>query len=72
MTKAKRMVARALGMGEFVDRLESGKCPFCGSDMKGAKFSDEKSEREFKISGLCQACQERTQADFEAMARAEE
>jgi len=72
MTKAGKMMARVLGMGEYVDRFNAGQCPFCGTDMKKAQFKDAKSREEFGISGLCQACQDRTQADFEAMAGVKE
>lgn len=34
---------------------DQGKCPTCGKDI-GA-FKDALSEREFKISGMCQKCQ---------------
>lgn len=32
-------------------------CTFCGSD--ATTFRDKLSEREFAISGLCQACQDK-------------
>lgn len=37
---------------------KEGKCPFCGKDMSNPSFRDEKSIKEFKISGLCQDCQD--------------
>ena len=37
---------------------EEGKCPFCGKDMSNPSFRDEKSKKEFNISGLCQDCQD--------------
>ena len=33
-------------------------CPFCGEEIKG--FNDPRSLREYKISGLCQECQDKT------------
>lgn len=39
---------------------KEGKCPFCGKDMSNPSFRDEKSIKEFKISGLCQDCQDKT------------
>jgi len=45
---------------EMVDSVEKGKCPFCGKDMKDAQFKDELSKKEFRISGLCQKCQDET------------
>jgi hypothetical protein len=40
--------------------IEEGKCPFCAKliDEK-TEFRDEISRQEFKISGLCQACQDK-------------
>jgi len=34
------------------------KCVWCGGEAK--EFKDEISKREYAISGLCQACQDRT------------
>lgn len=33
-------------------------CPLCHQEVTG--FRDKKSEREFRISGLCQKCQDQT------------
>jgi hypothetical protein len=45
------------GFGKEVERVERGECPFCGSTkVKREDFRDEKSWREFHISGLCQLC----------------
>lgn len=35
-------------------------CPFCGKEVNMNEFKDELSEKEFKISGLCQKCQDET------------
>jgi len=43
---------------EWKKRKEQGQCPDCERDMKDAKFDDDISRREFKISGLCQVCQD--------------
>lgn len=42
---------------KFVMKLE-GKCPFCEKAVKADEFRDELSRKEFKISGLCQSCQD--------------
>jgi len=42
------------------ERVEKGLCPFCGKEVKEEGFRDELSKREFKISGLCQTCQDET------------
>ena len=36
--------------------LKVKKCVLCGND--AVKFTDELSKREFKISGMCQVCQD--------------
>ena len=46
-------------MGNKVKKQESKKnrCVFCGKEITG--FRDIQSEREYRISGLCQECQDR-------------
>jgi hypothetical protein len=34
------------------------KCVFCGCDVTEKSFRDERSKREYKISGICQKCQD--------------
>jgi len=34
------------------------RCPFCNVEVNVANLRDELSRREFKISGLCQRCQD--------------
>ena len=43
-----------------IERMEKGRCPICGEKIKAGEFKDEVSVREFKISGLCQRCQDET------------
>lgn len=45
---------------EFRRRVRLGKCPFCGMPIRHNEFRDELSRKEFKISGLCQSCQDET------------
>ncbi len=47
-------------MKEFIELREQNKCPFCKKSMDNAKFKDELSRKEFKISGLCQTCINKT------------
>ena len=51
-------IMRAVGFSEEVDRVEAGNCPFCGRQVDGGSFRDELSRKEFRISGLCQSCQD--------------
>ena len=50
----------ALGFGEEVGMAQLGLCPFCHKAIKADEFRDEISKREFQISALCQACQDKT------------
>jgi len=48
-----------LGFGKKIDRIEEGRCPFCGVVVNPSDFRDELSKKEWKISGLCQKCQDK-------------
>jgi len=43
---------------EMVEKVEIGKCPMCSKKIQKGDFKDELSEKEFKISGMCQKCQD--------------
>jgi hypothetical protein len=51
-----KQLMRELGFGKAVDMVESGKCPTCGDTL--VAFRDVISEKEYKISGMCQNCQD--------------
>jgi hypothetical protein len=38
---------------------EDNKCPFCEKTVDVHEFRDKESRKEFKISGLCQRCQDK-------------
>lgn len=42
------------------DLVDQGRCPFCKQHVPADSFRDDLSRREFKISGLCQSCQDKT------------
>jgi hypothetical protein len=50
-------IMRQAGFGEQVDAVEHGFCPFCKKPISMADFKDELSKREYRISGICQKCQ---------------
>ena len=58
-------IMRAVGLGEEVDAVEAGKCPFCKQKIVKGSFRDALSEKEFQISGLCQKCQDETFSEME-------
>lgn len=43
----------------YWNRRIIGKCPFCGTVPRLEDFKNTLSVREFNISGLCQACQDK-------------
>jgi hypothetical protein len=45
-------------MPEALNQIKQGNCPICKNPTN--KFRDDLSKREFKISGLCQTCQDKT------------
>jgi predicted transcriptional regulator len=44
---------------ESRESVKLGVCPFCGKDIKAENFMDDLSRKEYSISGMCQACQDR-------------
>lgn len=41
--------------------IDNKKCPACGADITGSdSFKDTCSIKEYKISGMCQECQDKT------------
>ena len=53
-------IMNAAGFGNEVKCVEQGLCPFCKNVIKPTDFRDAISLKEFRISGLCQACQDET------------
>lgn len=57
-----------MGFGKEVEDVHNGICPSCQSPVDPTSFRDELSQREFKISGLCQKCQDEifgTEEDYQ-------
>lgn len=48
----------AAGFGDAVKSVENGQCPFCKKLVLMTDFCDAISLKEFRISGLCMACQD--------------
>ncbi len=49
-------IMRKYGLDNEMDKVHQGKCPLCNKNI--GTFKDKLSEKEFKISGMCQACQD--------------
>jgi len=56
LAEEKEVVDREV-MKPFI-RRSLGLCPFCGEMVDLEGFRDRRSLREFRISGLCQKCQD--------------
>ena len=52
-----KQIMQQAGFAKEVAEVEAGNCPFCKKTINMDDFKDDLSCREFKISGLCQACQ---------------
>ncbi len=44
----------------YFRKKDKGICPFCNLKVDSNSLRDELSKKEFKISGLCQRCQDET------------
>ena len=49
---------KKMGFGKAVEAVEQKKCPLCAKDIKMEEFKDKISKVEYKISGICQKCQD--------------
>jgi transposase-like protein len=58
MGKMNKELMNAAGLGEYVKLIEDKKCPFCKQPIDLNSFKDSLSLQEFKISGICQECQD--------------
>jgi len=52
-------IMRALGFGKDVEKVKAGFCPQCEKPACMEEFKDELSRKEYKIGGMCQACQDK-------------
>lgn len=61
ITELNSDIMRQMGFGKEMDNVQKGFCPICGKKIDPkTEFKDDLSRREFKISGLCQKCQDST------------
>ena len=51
-------IMRIMGFAKEVNLVSKGKCPFCHVQVDPSKFRNEITLREYKISGMCQECQD--------------
>lgn len=53
-----KTIMNNMGFGDMVRNVERKVCPFCKAHVNPEMFKDESSRGEYKISGLCQKCQD--------------
>lgn len=51
-------IMRAAGFGKEVDAVEHSFCPMCQNPIVMEEFRNTLSVKEYKISGMCQKCQD--------------
>ena len=51
-------IMKKMGWEKAVEAVEEKKCPLCVKDIKMEDFKDKISKVEYKISGICQKCQD--------------
>lgn len=69
ITEMNENIMRQMGFNKEMDNVKNNICPCCNTPVNQDEFKDELSKREFKISGLCQKCQDEVfgaeEEDFE-------
>jgi len=58
MNKQKKNILKIAGFKEEVEAVEHGFCPICKNPVSKSDFKDERSIKEYNISGMCQRCQD--------------
>jgi DNA-directed RNA polymerase subunit RPC12/RpoP len=53
-----REIMLAVGFGKSLDLIKEDKCPTCSAEIDH-NFRDELRLKEYKISGMCQDCQDK-------------
>lgn len=51
-------ILRQAGFSKEVERIKAKRCPFCNKEIVLTEFRNDISRKEYKISGLCQGCQD--------------
>lgn len=53
----KKIIIKSIFGNDISERISNNRCPMCNKEITG--FRDSLSEKEYKISGLCQKCQDK-------------
>jgi len=54
-----KKILLSTGFADEVEKVDQGKCPFCGKKVYPSEFRDKQSLKEFNQSGICQKCQDK-------------
>ena len=52
-------IMRELGFDKEVNNVAQNLCPLCSKPIDLTSFKDDLSKKEYAISGMCQACQDK-------------
>ena len=55
-----QVIMNSAGFSKEVNLVNENKCPFCKETVNLLDFKNKLSAKEYKISGLCQKCQDET------------
>lgn len=58
ISEMNEQIMKQLGFSQQVNDVHNGICPFCKTPINMNDFRDQLSRKEYKISGLCQKCQD--------------
>ena len=58
ISEMNEQIMKQLGFSQQVNDVHNGICPFCKTPININDFRDQLSRKEYKISGLCQKCQD--------------
>lgn len=55
--KMNKKILKIAGFKKEIERMDNNQCPTCGKVIFMIDLKDALSKKEFKISGMCQSCQ---------------
>ena len=53
-----KSISISISFDDWEDAVTDGRCPACGNSVRIKSLRDTLSRKEYKISGLCQKCQD--------------
>ena len=65
ISEMNEQIMKQMGFQQQVNDVHNGICPFCKTPINMDEFRDQLSKKEYKISGLCQKCQDQVFGSFQ-------